>query len=215
MSQQPIDKPTQPTSGADTDCNKPDYWNAIYAQEVNPRWDLGTFAPPLQQWLQSPAAPRAGRVLVPGCGFGHDARLFALRGMHATGVDFAALAIEGARKLHGDVPNLEFLQQDIFQLMPKAAASFDLAYEYTCFVAIDPARRAEYARLLHDVLKPRGLLIGCFYNHGRPGGPPFDATRQAVLEAFAPLFTIEKLEVSPHSIERRQGHELWAEFRRP
>lgn len=215
MSQQPIDKPPQSNTGADADCNKPGYWNAIYAQEENPRWDLGTFAPPLHHWLQSPGAPRAGRVLVPGCGFGHDARLFAQRGITAVGVDFAPLAVERARKLHANVPNLEFQQADIFSLLPQAAASFDTAYEYTCFVAIDPARRAEYARVLHGVLKPGGLLIGCFYNHGRPGGPPFDATREVVLQAFAPLFTIEKLEVSPHSIERRQGHELWAEFRRP
>jgi hypothetical protein len=56
------------------------------------------------------------------------------------------------------------------------------------------------------------MIVGCFYNHGRPGGPPFDATRDDVLKVFSPLFEIRRLEVSPHSIERRKGHELWAEF---
>jgi hypothetical protein len=62
------------------------------------------------------------------------------------------------------------------------------------------------------LLKPGGLLIGCFYNHGREGGPPFDITREQVLELYQPHFEIRKLEVSPHSIERRMEHELWAEF---
>jgi hypothetical protein len=70
-------------------------------------------------------------------------------------------------------------------------------------------------QLALDLLKPGGLLIGCFYNHGRPGGPPFDVTREDVLALYSPFFKIHKLEVTPHSIERRKGHELWAEFERP
>lgn len=200
-------------SAAGADINKPGYWNAIYTSQGNPRWDLGTFAPPLQRWLLD-NQPRPGSVLVPGCGFGHDVRLLAEQGFEATGVDFAPLAIEGAQKLHAMVPKAQFRQADMFSLMPAQAAAFDFVYEYTCFVAVDPDRRDEYARLIHGLLKPGGLLIGCFYNHGRPGGPPFDATREIVLKHFEPLFRVEKLEVSPHSIERRKGHELWAEFRK-
>lgn len=205
-------EPSTATQG-DTpqDINKPGYWNAVYAREGNPRWDLGRFAPPLHFWLQQ-QKNLAGRALVPGCGFGHDVRLLAEHGLETLGVDFAPLAIEGARKLHAGVPRASFAQADMFSLLPAHAGAFDLVYEYTCFVAVDPPRRDEYARLLHGLLKPGGLLVGCFYNHGRPGGPPFDATREIVLRHFEPLFRIEKFEVSPHSIERRKGHELWAEF---
>jgi len=191
----------------------PAYWNAVYAEEGTPRWDLGHFAPALVHWLQGRKV--SGSALVPGCGFGHDARLLAQSGLRALGVDFAPLALARARELHGGIPNLEFSDVDMFSLLPARAASFDYVYEYTCFVAVHPSRRGEYARLLHGLLKPGGLLIGCFYNHGRPGGPPFDATREDVLAVFEPHFRIEKFEVTPHSIERRQGHELWAEFRRP
>jgi hypothetical protein len=89
----------------------------------------------------------------------------------------------------------------MFALPETERAGFDYFYEYTCFVAIEPARRAEYAKLAHELLKPGGMVIGCFYNHGREGGPPFDATREQVLEVFAPLFEISKFEVTPHSIE--------------
>jgi len=99
----------------------------------------------------------------------------------------------------------------VFKLA-RYAGKFDYAYEYTCFCAIDPARREEYARAVHALLKPGGVLFGCFYNHGREGGPPFDVTKGEVKRIFAPLFTIKKLAVTPHSVERRKGAELWAEF---
>jgi SAM-dependent methyltransferase len=210
---QPSAKPGQPATQSAAEISTSGYWNGIYAAEGTPRWDLGHSAPPLLKWLESRRLQ--GRALVPGCGFGHDARLLAERGLTVLGVDFAPLAHTRARELHAGVPGLEFSQADMFSLLPAQAASFDYVYEYTCFVAIEPARRAEYAKLLHGLLKPGGLLIGCFYNHGRPGGPPFDATREDVLKVFEPLFRIEKFEVSPHSIERRLGHELWAEFPRP
>lgn len=213
MAEQSTGNGREQAPGPAPNINKPDYWNDIYAREGNPRWDLGHFAPPLQNWLQQ-QPELTGRVLVPGCGFGHDAALFARRGLQALGVDFAALAVEGARRTHAGVTGVEFRQQDMFDLLPEFAGCFDYIYEYTCFVAVDPPRRDEYARLLHGLLKPGGLLVGCFYNHGRPGGPPYDATREIVRRHFEPLFRIEKLEVSPHSIERRKGHELWAEFRR-
>lgn len=210
---QPSAKPEVPAPESAAEISTPGYWNAVYAEEVTPRWDLGHSAPPLCKWLEGRTVE--GRALVPGCGFGHDARLLAERGLGVLGVDFAPLALERARALHSGVPGLEFSAADMFSLLPEFGANFDYVYEYTCFVAIEPARREEYARLLHGLLKPGGLLIGCFYNHGRPGGPPFDATRADVLKVFEPLFRIEKFEVTPHSIERRQGHELWAEFRRP
>lgn len=200
-------------SPAAPNINNPEYWNAIYTSEGRPRWDLGAFAPPLRAWLEQHPGLK-GRALVPGCGFGHDVRLLAEHGLETLGVDFAPLAIDGARRLHSDVARASFAQADMFSLLPARAAAFDLVYEYTCFVAVDPPRRDEYARLIHGLLKPGGLLIGCFYNHGRPGGPPFDATREIVLRHFEPLFRIERLQVSPHSIERRKGHELWAEFRK-
>lgn len=190
----------------------PGYWNDIYAAEGTPRWDLGAVAPSLAHWLADNRV--AGRVLVPGCGFGHDARALAERGVQVVAVDFAPLALERARTLHAGVAGLEFRQVDMFALLPAEAGAFDYIYEYTCFVAIEPARRAEYARLLHGLLRPGGLVIGCFYNHGREGGPPFDATREDVLKVFAPLFKVEEFEVTPHSFERRKGQELWAEFRR-
>ena len=153
---------------------------------------------------------------MPGCGYGYDVRLLAQHGFEAIGVDFAPLAIERAVAQSAGAPGtIEYRVADVFDLPLTERARFDYLYEYTCFVAIEPKRRAEYVQLALDLLKPGGLLIGCFYNHGRAGGPPFDVTREEVLALYEPHFEIRKLEITPHSIERRAGHELWAEFVRP
>jgi methyl halide transferase len=195
--------------------SKSEFWNSIYVEQESPRWNLGHAAPSLKHWLEtSGAAP--GRVLVPGCGYGHDVRLLAAHGFEAVGVDFAPLAIERGREVLKAAPgNWELRQADIFDLPKTDRAGFDYIYEYTCFVAIEPPRRSEYVQLKLELLRPGGMLIGCFYNHGREGGPPFDVTRDEVLELYGPHFEISRLEVTKHSIERRLGHELWAEFKKP
>lgn len=185
------------------------FWNAIYEEQESPRWNIG-IAPSLLNWLAESTA-KPGRVLLPGCGYGHDAALFAEHGFDVVAVDFAPLAIERAKQLHAGA-RVDWRCVDIFELPRTEAGAFDYFYEYTSLVAIPPARRPDYAKLAHELLKPGGLLIGCFYNHGREGGPPFDVTREEVESLFGPHFKIRKLEVTPHSIERRQGHELWVEF---
>ena len=49
--------------------------------------------------------------------------------------------------------------------------SFDYLLEYTCFCAIDPKRRTEYADLVDRLLKPGGTYIDlAFPLDGRGGG---------------------------------------------
>jgi methyl halide transferase len=202
----------QPQGYPAPDVNSSAFWNGIYEKESSPRWNIGP-APSLVHWLKD-SKPAKGRVLLPGCGYGHDARLFAEHGFETVAVDFAPLAIERAQAVHGDTP-VDWRCEDIFELPTTEAGAFDYVYEYTCLVAIEPPRRPDYAQLCRDLLMPGGRLIGCFYNHGREGGPPFDVTREEVLALFSPHFDIRTLDVTRHSIERRMGHELWADFVRP
>jgi methyl halide transferase len=56
-------------------------------------WEKGEPSPGLVDFLTShPDLPR-GSVLVPGCGTGHDARVWAKAGVNVTGVDLAPSAI--------------------------------------------------------------------------------------------------------------------------
>lgn len=203
-------------NGPDTEheVSKSEFWNTIYKEQESPRWNIKQPAPALKHWIKT-TNPARGRVLIPSCGYGHDVRLLAESGFEAVGVDFAELAIQRAMRQQKDAGGkIEWRQADIFDLAKTDREGFDYIYEYTCFVAIKPQRRPEFAQLEHDLLKPGGRLVGCFYNHGREGGPPFDVTREQVLEVYEPKFEIQKLEIAAHSIERRQGKELWAEFLR-
>jgi SAM-dependent methyltransferase len=69
-------------------------WDRRY-REGRDGWELGQPAPPLQDFFSHhPLAPHPpGRVLVPGCGRGHEARLLAELGFAVVGLDFSAEAI--------------------------------------------------------------------------------------------------------------------------
>jgi hypothetical protein len=81
-------------------------------------------------------------------------------------------------------------------------------WEYTCFCAIDPGRRAEYVDVQHAILKPGGTLLGCFYPL-REGtdGPPFPVARAEIEALLAPLFRIVESAAPAASVERRRGLE--------
>jgi SAM-dependent methyltransferase len=191
----------------------PDFWEALYASG-NDGWELGVAAPPLAAWLEAGARfpgrePAAARVAVPGCGRGHDARLLAALGHRVWGFDFAPAAFVRARDLAArDGLPVTYEQRDVFTLGDDYAGFFDGVWEYTCFCAIDPARRREYARLLHTVLRPEGTLLACFYPM-RDGedGPPFPVSVAEVERTLAPYFRVVESGPPPRSVERRRGLE--------
>ena len=77
-------------------------WDQRYL-EGSDRWELGRPAPPLEAFLRTDSrAPQPpGRVLVPGCGRGHEAALLADLGYEVIGLDFSSEAIQRAQSLHG------------------------------------------------------------------------------------------------------------------
>jgi len=170
----------------------PAFWEALYASSQD-GWELGEPAPSLVAWLDGGGSFASGaRVAVPGCGRGHDARLLARHGFAVTGFDFAEAAVTEARELASrERLAVTFEQRDVFTLAEDYAGGFDGVWEYTCFCAIDPDRRAEYARVLHGILKPGGTLLACFYPlKCGTDGPPFPVSRPGIEAALAPLFEI-------------------------
>jgi methyl halide transferase len=185
------------------------YWEGLYAERQD-GWELGEAAPSLRACLASGRSFTPGaRVAVPGCGRGHDARLLARHGFVVTGFDFAEAAVTDARQLASH-ERLEatFEQRDVFTLASDHGGHFDAVWEYTCFCAIDPDRRTEYARTLRDILKPGGTLLACFYPlKDGTDGPPFPVSRPGIEAAFGPFFHIVEAGPPPASPERRRGLE--------
>ncbi len=152
--------------------NHPSKWELDY-QRGTAGWDMGTPTPVFQRVLREKKfAP--GKMLVPGAGRGHDAREFARHGFEVVAVDFARDAADAMRALMDDASRHEILHQDFFQLPQAFDAAFDYVLEYTCFCAIDPMRRAEYADTIARVLKRGGKYIAlAFPIDAHVGGPPF------------------------------------------
>jgi SAM-dependent methyltransferase len=166
------------------DVNSARKWEADYARQTD-GWDLGGPTPVFEHLLSTRQLP-PGRMIVLGAGRGHDARLFARHGFQVTAVDFASQAVQEMHRLADPAAPVEILQQDIFTLPETLVHSFDYVLEYTCFCAIDPARRAEYADLVTRLLKPNGLYIDlAFPLDGRKGGPPFAVTETEIFDLFA------------------------------
>jgi SAM-dependent methyltransferase len=192
------------------DVNSPRKWDENYEQGTS-GWDLGRPTPVFQRLLSSREL-LPGRMIVLGAGRGHDAREFARHGFQVTAVDFSAQAVSEMHRLaEADAP-VEILQHDIFTLPDTLNHSFDYVLEYTCFCAIDPKRRPEYADLVARLLKPDGMYIDlAFPLDKREGGPPFAVSALEILELFqARGFKLISREKSTDSISmRRHAEELF------
>ncbi len=187
--------------------NFPAKWESDYQGKTD-GWDLGGPTPAFMRLASSGRFP-PGRMLVPGAGRGHDAREFARYGFDVTAVDFTSYAVREMQRLAQANAPVRVLQHDIFGLPAELDESFDYVLEYTCFCAIDPGRRAEYADMVSRLLKPGGYYIDlAFPLDGRPGGPPFAVSEAEVLGLFVPRgFKLEAREVPHDSVSPRRGAE--------
>ncbi|MAT73883.1 SAM-dependent methyltransferase [Candidatus Poribacteria bacterium] len=191
--------------------NQVEFWEGIYHREESPGWDIGQAAPPFVAYLDREKASSSGKVAVIGCGRGNDVLLFAQRGFEVTAVDFSSSAIQATRQqIEAAQLQVSLSQQDIFTLIESHPNTFDYVVEYTCFCAIDPDRRPEYVDLVHQILKPNGMLIAIFYLIPPDQGPPFGTTEDEIRSLFTGRFEVVEMGGSPHSIERRAGKELFA-----
>ena len=165
------------------DVNSPDKWDANYEQGTD-GWDLGGPTPVFQRLLRR-GQLIPGRMIVLGAGRGYDAREFARRGFQVTAVDFSSEAVREMQRLGSPDAPVEILRHDIFTLPDTLNHFFDYVLEYTCFCAIDPKRRAEYADLVKRLLKPGGIYVDlAFPLDRREGGPPFAVSAAEILELF-------------------------------
>jgi SAM-dependent methyltransferase len=190
-------------------------WENCYQKGETP-WDKSAASPELRFLLE--AGLLGGRVLVPGCGLGHDARAIAAAGAaEVVGVDLAPSAVLKARAL-GEMEGLRFEEGNLFRLPPVWLGTFDWVWEHTCFCAIDPAERRRYVDSVHAALRPGGRLLATFFIDPSmaPGeqGPPFGVSMGELDLLFAAHFVVES-EWSPRAcFPGREGREWMRQYRR-
>ena len=189
--------------------NTPEFWEACYDSQMD-GWDLGGPTPVFQRLASE--LPK-GKICVIGCGRGYDAVTFASEGFEVTAIDFADTAVmatrERARKADVEV---QVLRENIFDLPDELHYQFDYVMEYTCFCAISPLRRFEYDRVVWQLLKPKGKLLGLFLPLDKDideGGPPWGVSIRELHDLFSLHWTLESEEMPRESIERRANREIF------
>jgi len=184
-------------------------WQERYQTEDTP-WDKGEPAPGLVDWLKAQTLDPETRVLVPGCGRGHDASAWAKAGFDTTGMDLAEIALSDAREKYESLPNLAFFPGNFLDEKPQEP--YDLIFEHTLYCAIDPARREDYAKSLPNWLKPGGYFLAIHFIFPLDEeGPPFGASKDEIINRFQTNFTLRD-DWKPRHFEGRKNEEwmfLW------
>ena len=165
-------------------------WDERYRRGETP-WEKGRAHPALLEFIRRQSMH--GRVLVPGCGHGHDARAIAASADEVIGLDIAESAIQAADS-YPVVGGERYLLGDLFALPPRFRHAFDWVFEHTCFCAINPDRRQDYVNAVREALQPGGHLLAIFYLSPdmEPGesGPPFGTSIEELDELFSPQFAV-------------------------
>ncbi|MBO9665852.1 MAG: methyltransferase domain-containing protein [Bdellovibrio sp.] len=191
-----------------TDVEEESFWSQIYKREENPGWNLGEPAEALKDMIPRLKISRS-RILVLGCGEGHDAALFAAAGHVVTAVDISPVALERAKKLYGHMENLTFVEADLFNLPQNWDKSFDVIFEHTCYCAINPELRQDLVKVWNRLLADGGHLMGVFFAFEKRQGPPYGGSewelRQRLKSHYLPIFWGRWQK----SVPNRQGKELF------
>ena len=193
----------------------PEYWEKSY-QSGDMGWDLGKPTPIFDDWIQFQKDSLS--ICILGAGNGWDAINFAEIGHDVTAVDFAKSAIDN---MHTSAQNkgvqINLIHSDIFDLCKLFNHTFDIVLEYTCFCAIDPARRMDYVKMSNKILKPDGKLVALLFPVDKDindNGPPFAVDLDSTLSLFSKYFILDTKEIPSLSIERRNGREVFVIFKK-
>ena len=191
------------------DSSLPEFWNTRYHDHVTP-WDAGKVPVELRQFAAT--LPARTRVLVPGCGSGHEVVFLALAGMDVLAIDFSLEAVEVARQHAGALAD-RIRQADFFAFDP-GAGPFEVIYERAFLCALPRKVWTRYAERMADLLAPQKLLAGFFFYGGNPKGPPFGTSPQELHDLLDASF--EQIDDRPTTepLPVFQGGERWQVWRR-
>jgi len=189
---------------------EPEYWSERYRKdEIG--WDVGGITTPLKDYFDQ-LDNKEIEILIPGCGNGYEAEyLFNIGFAKVWVVDLAKEPLENLKLRCPSFPNSQLIQGDFFKLEKQ----FDLIVEQTFFCALPPTIRPEYAKKMHQLLKPNGKLMGLLFNcQLNLDSPPFGGNKEEYVNFFTPYFEFEVFEESYNSIKPRDGRELFVLFRK-
>lgn len=188
------------------------FWEQRW-QNQQTGWDLGAPSPPLIEYLQQiPNEKRTTlRVLIPGCGNGHEAFWMVRHGFqYVTLLDIAPTAVKIMEQriqaeLQGNSIQPKVICGDFFDHQEQ----YDLILEQTFFCALLPELRDAYVVQMSKLLRSGGKLVGLLFDRSFEGGPPFGGSKEVYEQQFSTHFTVQKMEKCHNSISPRAGSEVF------
>lgn len=116
---------------------------------------------PAVPWHRPDPNPRladwsAGRALVVGCGYGHDAAHLADRGYRVSGFDLSPTAVAAAARAY---PHIDFRVADVLDPPAEWAGAFDVVFEAYTVQVLRGDDRAAAIRSIAGFLAPGGRLL--------------------------------------------------------
>ena len=151
-------------------------------------------------------------MLIPGCGSGYEARVFAEHGHEVLAIDFSDAALQAARQELGSFSG-SLKKADFFGL---EEGPFDLVYERAFLCALPRSLWPAWGRRMAELVRPGGELAGFFYIDDNERGPPFGISREALDRLLSPAFLLDEEHpiAAAQSLPVFRGKEIWQVWKR-
>jgi len=186
------------------------FWTNRY-ETAQTGWDIGYVSTPIKTYFDQ-VKNKNLKILIPGAGRGYEAEY-----LHNTGftnvfvLDISELPLHDIRERVPNFPKEQLIQGDFFT----HEGAYDIIVEQTFFCSFPPTKenRMAYAKKMHELLSPKGKLIGLWFDIPLTGNMekrPFGGSREEYLTYFRPYFEVKTFEPCYNSIPPRAGNELFA-----
>ncbi|MEE3144606.1 MAG: methyltransferase domain-containing protein [Bacteroidota bacterium] len=179
------------------------YWSKRYENNET-GWDIGEASKPLIKLFHQFNNKKI-RILIPGCGNAYEAEYLYNKGFtNVYIIDISKQPLKNFKNRNPNFPENQILHGDFFE----HKESYDLIVEQTFFCAINPELREKYVLKCHELLYPKGELLGVLFNREFEGGPPFGGNVEHYEKLFNSQFSSVNIEECKFSIKPRIGNEV-------
>lgn len=185
-----------------------EYWQNRYLNNET-GWDVKEITQPLKDYIDQ-LKDKNLSILIPGAGNGYEYEYLIENGFNnVTVIDIAEQPLTNIKNRVKNHVAENLVCSDFFNHEKK----YDLIIEQTFFCALNPSLRDKYVEKMHELLNPKGKLIGLLFQFPlTEEGPPFGGSENEYVKLFSNNFKIRTLETAYNSIKPREGRELFFIF---
>lgn len=192
--------------------NEKNYWTKRYKDKLT-GWDIGYPSTPIKTYIDQ-LKNKDLKILIPGAGNAYEAEYLYDKGFKNVFVmDISEIPLRAFTKRNPNFPEEQLLNEDFFN----HCNSYDLIFEQTFFCSFLPTdtNRNSYAKKMHQLLRPRGKLVGLWFNiplNKDTEKRPFGGNKSLYESYLKPHFEILSFEKCYNSIPERAEKELFGIF---